>query len=440
MSRFFRLVKNEYIKLLKKVSTKLLIVLVILGSIGVVGIYKAIVEFSDNDYYYQGSNEVDYTSDIEWYNSTKPDGYERIVELYTYLDTLELDYVEDEDIMQMVWLIEQSELTAAQAENILDPWVNGGDWKASFEAAAEYTDNEARIWELDYRIENDIAYNGSWQDELVTEIMYAKENLEAYVGTDSQSEYEDEITLGLYRLENNIAVNAADAADEDALYDTVDLSIMWYSLVNPSIFITLVGLVVMVAAGSIVANEYSTGTVKFLLVNPVKRWKILLSKYFTIISFGYILTLVSFVIVVLTSGIVTGFSEFGASYLEVVDGGVVSSSAYSHAAVEWLVGSIEFVAMGTFAMAISALSKNSALSVGLSIFLTLSGYTLVAMLNSLGFDWARYILFANLDLTSIASGNSSFAQHSLGFAITVIAAHMVVFLLTMFDAFDKKEI
>lgn len=42
-------------------------------------------------------------------------------------------------------------------------------------------------------------------------------------------------------------------------------------------------LMVMVIASDLVSSEYSLGTVKLLLTRPVKRWKILLSKYITLI-------------------------------------------------------------------------------------------------------------------------------------------------------------
>ena len=48
-----------------------------------------------------------------------------------------------------------------------------------------------------------------------------------------------------------------------------------YTLCQMPVLVTLLALVMIVAAGGITANEFSQGTVKFLLINPVRRGKIL---------------------------------------------------------------------------------------------------------------------------------------------------------------------
>src|SRR6478609_844788 len=57
---------------------------------------------------------------------------------------------------------------------------------------------------------------------------------------------------------------------------------------------TVLLLTVIVAAG-IVASEFSQGTIKMLLTRPVKRWKILLSKFLTVNLFGMVLMLIGYV-------------------------------------------------------------------------------------------------------------------------------------------------
>ena len=68
------------------------------------------------------------------------------------------------------------------------------------------------------------------------------------------------------------------------------------------------------------------------------------------------------------------------------------------------------------------------------------GSTVTQLLGQLGQDWARFLVFANTDLASISKGYSIFAQHSLTFAVGVLTAHMVVFLLTAWDGFTKRSV
>ncbi|MCD7727218.1 MAG: ABC transporter permease [Ruminococcus sp.] len=441
MGKFFSLVKNEYIKTLKKVSTKILILLVIVAAIGGCGIIWAEEAlFSSYDVYYADEDQaLDYSETLDWLEETKPDDWERQYELYEYFDSLDLYYGKDYDLITMTDIIDEAELTDEQAKEILDPWISDGDWKSTLEAMIPYTESEALKWELEYRVDNDIPYADDWENSVIEEIREAKASLDPELSEEVLQEYEDTITLGLYRLENNISVNPADGEDEEAIYDG-EVTI-WTALFQmSSLAATVIGLLIMVVAGSCIANEYSQGTIKFLLINPIKRWKILMSKYFTVITFGYVMLALMFLIVLPTAGLMLGFDGISAPYLTVEAGEVVESSAMLRVVGSWLLGSVEFVIYATLAMALSSLTKSAALAVGLSVFFMLAGNTIVLVLNQFGMDWARYLLFANTDLSAVISGTSGFAMHSLSFAICVLVAHFAVFFLTMWDAFDKKEV
>src|SRR5699024_11864309 len=69
----------------------------------------------------------------------------------------------------------------------------------------------------------------------------------------------------------------------------------------------LIGICLIIVASSIVAREFTSGTIKFLLIRPISRNKVLLSKLFTIIliSMMYLLLLfgASFIIGLLLTDI-----------------------------------------------------------------------------------------------------------------------------------------
>ena len=55
-------------------------------------------------------------------------------------------------------------------------------------------------------------------------------------------------------------------------------------------------------------------------------------------------------------------------------------------------------------------------------------------------EWARYLIFANTNLLSVAEGTTGFSHHSMTFAVSVIAVHMVIFFLIAWDGFTRKEV
>lgn len=96
--------------------------------------------------------------------------------------------------------------------------------------------------------------------------------------------------------------------------------------------------------------------------------------------------------------------------------------------------------MSTLAFAISSLFKNTAVSVAVSVAALLGGNTLVGVLKqNFGFDWARFLLFANLDLNAVINEQTLFTGLTVTFALVVIAVHLVVFFLTAWDGFVRRR-
>ncbi|MBQ1536455.1 MAG: ABC transporter permease subunit, partial [Ruminococcus sp.] len=214
----------------------------------------------------------------------------------------------------------------------------------------------------------------------------------------------------------------------------------WSMWMGYSFLIHAVTILLIIFASGSVANEYSHGTIKFLLVNPVKRWKILLSKYCTIISMGIILTAVVFII----CGIIASISDFDnslkAASLTVKDAQVHRSSAFFVVFKTWALNSLTMLVVVTFTFSVSSFTRKSAAAITLSLVFLLLGATLSSFLSASDSDWGRFLLFSNLDIQNIADGNPLFYGQTVGFAVFVIIEHMAVFLITAFDAFNKKDI
>lgn len=77
-------------------------------------------------------------------------------------------------------------------------------------------------------------------------------------------------------------------------------------------------------AGDSLAGEFSTGTIKLLLIRPASRLKILLSKYASMIMFGLLLLVILFVVSVSVNGLLYRFGHVDLPLVTVdADGRVV---------------------------------------------------------------------------------------------------------------------
>src|SRR4051812_43633823 len=66
-------------------------------------------------------------------------------------------------------------------------------------------------------------------------------------------------------------------------------------------------LLVMIVASDLVSSENSQGTIKLLLTRPVQRWKILMSKYVTLLLAVSMIVAMTGALAYLLSGMVFGY-------------------------------------------------------------------------------------------------------------------------------------
>lgn len=438
MAKFFRLVKNEYIKTLKKASTKIMLILIILAAAGVSVLSFGVKKLSSNDYLF-AQEQKDFSAEINDLKKMQPEGYEKDIKIYEYLNAQKVKPGSWQAVfaLNIPDSIPQEQLYTDVLDNVIK---KNGNWKKACEILKNNAPaNSGAKWEYEYRLENNIPFGDTWKDDAITEISDNKDVLNSLSNEAQSSEskkLDEQVKMNLYRLEHNIDIDVNSTMSNS----TDGATNFWSAMSMSTSLISLVGLLVIIIAGSCIANEFSQGTIKFLLINPVKRWKILFSKYFTVITFGYIMIALLFVVMIPFAGIFLGFDSISAPYLYISDGNVHEMSPFLLIIKLYLLNSVDVVVMATMAFALSSLFKSSALAIGAGVFCMMGGSTLIQILAMLKQDWARYLIFANTNLASIYEGKSLFPQHSLTFALVVIAVHMVIFLLTAWDGFTKREV
>lgn len=249
-------------------------------------------------------------------------------------------------------------------------------------------------------------------------------------------EAEQKYNLCKYAFENDIAYHLTEFDNPNEYSENTFIICMLQS----GLMCSMAGIIIVVIAAGIFSSEFHQGTIKFLLINPIKRSKIFWSKYITCISLLIFIALAFFGIHLLTSVLFCGMDGIDGVYLTISDNIVGSEPIIFYAFKRYLLSGVSIITSVTMAFTISSFIKNSGLAIALSLVCEFLGGTIVMFLNAFNQDWARYLFFANTDLSNIASGNSMFAGHTLTFALTILAVYMVVFLLTAYDSFTRKDV
>ncbi len=269
--------------------------------------------------------------------------------------------------------------------------------------------------------------NPNWKQELETQIASDKQALSEMGKTNSNLKmfYEREIAIKEYQLEHDMAPQTE--------------SHVWSFVSDAQAAISFAGLFTIVIAAGIVASEFSWGTVKLLLIRPLSRSKILLSKYITVVLFGLLLLSMIYILSTLVGLLLFGLPSSEVPHLAYVSGEVVERNIAFHLIGQYFLGSIDILMIGTMAFMISAVFRNSSLAIGISLFLMFMGGTATMLLAS-RFEWTKYILFANTNLTVYFDGVPPIEGMTLTFSILILIIYFVVFHLLAFSVFSKRDV
>lgn len=201
-------------------------------------------------------------------------------------------------------------------------------------------------------------------------------------------------------------------------------------------FMSVVTLVSIIVSSSIVSTEFSQGTIKMLLSRPVNRWKILTSKYVTVLLFSLLATVVIFI-----AGVIGAFIFFpGAteSVLAFNDKEIAMSAVWGKSLYLTFLALINTMIISTLAFMIGTVFRSTSLAIGISIFLYFTGNMIVFFLER--YKIAKYILFANSDLTQYETGYQMLENTTMAFSVGVIIVYAIIFLVLSFLSFTKRDV
>lgn len=209
----------------------------------------------------------------------------------------------------------------------------------------------------------------------------------------------------------------------------------------------LLPLFVMVAASDIVSAEAGSGTIKLLLTRPVKRWRILLSKYIAMLLSVSFILLCTAVFTYGISGLVFGYHGWNMPILTgfTIKGDELLTS-HVHAVSQWKYLLMAFglawfvgVVSGSLTFMLSVLLRSTAAVMGIMLSSLIAGAILTNMVSA--WPSAKYLFMVNLQLTNYLNGTSPpVAGMTLGFSVAVLLVWLFLSLVVFFVVFTKRDV
>ncbi len=473
--KIIKLFIDENIKTWKKLSTKIMLIAIVLSLLAVLGIVKIMEKTEENittSYIYE--NQEEYLSQqIEYFETqlqndkldeeTKQSMQRTLEEYKLYLEYNVSPYSDfwKNEIIQKIVDLKQSgnnpeKLLKILKENNFNEYINYQKQEVKLQlenniiSQQEYEDNLA-ILELKekYEIGKDGNTDTDWKANIINGIEANKrsirtginQNTRKLLKAEEKQKLEEQIKISIYRLENNIP-DASNGSNTNYR--------MRYELLAPMFSIAVISIAIIVIAGGTISNEISTGTIKFWALTPNKRWKIMTAKLLSILFYIIILVLITSLLSVAIANIF--FEENGETYLYCKNGEVQEIGNTLYTVEFYFVKAIPVVLFALFAVMLSTITRNTAVSVSFSVALYIGNGLAMQILNQfITKDWIKFIPFNNLNLTSkiftnstdmsnLMFGSSFATSTSLGFSLAVLGVCAILMLITMYDSFNKRDI
>ncbi|MDQ8733029.1 ABC transporter permease [Paenibacillus sp. LHD-38] len=214
---------------------------------------------------------------------------------------------------------------------------------------------------------------------------------------------------------------------------------MWdVAFMESSILFLLVTIFTVVIAAGGVAEEFTSGTIKLLLIRPWSRSKILLSKYISIMIFALLLAILLFGSTLLVNWICFGINA--SPDIKPTFVGEEGSDALSYMLKYYGLTLISLVVTVTLAFMLSTIFRSSGLAIGMALFLLLGVNSFIALIAMLDYKWIDYLLFIHLNLTQYLDGNPMREGMTMGYSIGVLGVYYVIFIVLTWYIFSKRDV
>ncbi len=461
------LIKNEIIKIFKKKSIYVMLIVTLAFTILTNVIYKYVYNMN-GDYFSEGYIKV-LEEEQKNINPNNPEEIGIYVSNQTDLELFRLAKQYDKNSWQYAVIMnngrdyisnlnyekyqnhDDEELAIVQAK--YDEFIkrlNENDWRKFAEEELENAKQNATLIQDDdmmnielekaqMRLDYNIEYGNNYKNEALSRYSSSKmqianheQNTEnrKYYEQKSYQEAKEDMEKALYAIKN----------DKDILNNSNLRGTLLDMFSSYELFIIIT---VVLIAGAIVSEEFNKGTIKLLLVRPYRRTKILFAKFIVVMLTIIFIMLAVGIMQFIVGGIFFGFDSLSIPAIEYNHntGSIVEMNLLQGILLNALGRLPIYILIGTLAFAISSIFTNTAVAITISIL----GYMAAQIINQLAFSfniaWLKYFITPNWELSQFFYGRLPNMQGtSLLFAITLCIGYFSIMIIPAFMTFKKKNI
>ena len=481
------LIKNELIKIFKKKTIYITMIVIFLLLIFMNCMFKYANNGSEYDYYLYNENYINaLRSELETLNPDKTSDVTVYIELLSEIQLSEMmeQYKDAEWKLAIIneriapYITERNtyqygaEKNEAQVQEInqeidaLLAKLDENDWKyfaredlakaeqqiEELNAQKEQTEDKSVLENIETQLNNtqmekeiaeirlnkEIPYGSDYLNRAISNLQTANTNLANFKNIEELT-YQEKLEYNSY-LEEQAESRYILETGRDIHNTNTLKGILENFYTQFGIFLIVV---VVMIAGTIVSEEFNKGTIKLLLVKPYTRNKILMAKAITTLIMIIFVIAVTLVMQILIGGIIFGFDSlsepvvaynFNTNTME-------EMNIFANLGVQTLTQLPMIILLATLAFAISTLFTNSTLAITISLL----GYMAASIINQLAMaynlEFMKYFVTMNWDLSIYANGALPYMQGmSMTMSIIICVVYFLIMMIPTFIVFKKRNI
>lgn len=480
------LIKNELIKIFKKKTIYILLLVILLFLILSNCMYKYF--YNNVSYSYYSESYIQYAQEaIKELDPNKPSDTKMYIEYKTILDVNEMmkKYNNDAWQIQIIATTMESyinekntylygaEKNEEQANKIdeqikqISEKLEKDDWKyfaneelknaeekvKMLEDEKNKTEDKQRLEELNnelsiakidlsvakYRINENIKYGNDYMNIALSSyqqnsyIIEQINNSNVELTYNEEKEYNNNIRakeINKYIIENHVDLNK-----------TNDLRGIFSNFFSEfGLFIIVIAVII---AGTIVSEEFNKGTIKLLLIKPYTRNKILFAKFITVLIMIIFSIIMVITMELIVGGIIFGFNSLSIPIVEynVSTNMIQEINVFAYMGTEILMTLPIVILLATLSFALNTIFTNAPIAIALPLL----GYMGTSVINQLAvkynIDFLRYFVTLNWNFTEYLYGKMPLMEGlTIEFSSLICLLYFLVMIIPTFIIFKKKNI
>lgn len=278
--------------------------------------------------------------------------------------------------------------------------------------------------------------SNDWKLELNKKIVELKAENDKYQKDLETSNNKDDLAKMMIDMNNENIEIYSYAVQNDIPHNRMT---SWKFADKATFLSILVLIFIIISASESIASEFSSGTIRYLVIRPLKRWKLIVGKFASLISFSVILLLISFLFSMILGSTLFGGKGINSVGLFYENGHVSEVSIIKLVFTKYVFEIIRLATVVSLALMISVLLRSSSVSLAVSLGVIIGGNLIVNALTQI--QWMKYFLLTNLDLQQYLPGNKPFIKGmTIESSIVILMIYFIVFGTVSLLSFNKREI